>query len=201
MPDITITTVLVNGIYNGLYGIDLVGAHNEHFLLALYQHQIAADQLAQGALGQEVIRKVVQMSNLLIALVSVLINGQEALIGIKAEVLFAVIGEIARIVTITDDKQLHEAQQSIGIAVASIVFILNDLFHRPAWADLERLKLNLYQRQTIDQQNDVVPMVAVIRVDTQLVNHFKVVLAPFTDVNEGIFQRRTVFTGEFTLFT
>src|SRR5690606_9833743 len=108
------------------YGIDLVGAHNEHFLLALYQHHIAADQLTQGAFGQEVIRKVVQMSNFLIAAVGVLINRQKALIGIEAEVLFAVISEIARIVTITDDKQLHEAQQSIGVAVASIVFILND---------------------------------------------------------------------------
>src|SRR5690606_14681268 len=141
------------------------------------------------------------MSDFLIALVSVLINRQKALIGIKAEVLFAVIGEIARIVTITDDKQLYEAQQSIGIAVTSIVFILNDLFHSPAWADLERLKLNLHQWQTVDQQDDVVPMVAVIRVDTQLVNHFKVVLAPLADIDEGIFQRRTVFTGEFTLFT
>src|SRR5690606_27452179 len=109
--------------------------------------------------------------------------------------------EIARIATITDDKQLHEAQQSIGIAVTSIVFILNDLFHSPAWTDLERLKLNLHQWQTVDQQDHVVPMVADIRVDTQLVNHFKVVLAPLANVNEGIVQRRTIISCELTLFT
>ena len=111
MPDIAVAAILVDTFNNGLDRIDLVGAHDEDFLLALHQDHIAADQAAQAALFEKVVGKVVQVPNFVVFFVSVLIDGQKTLCGVKTEMLVAVVGEVAGVTFIAHDKQLHETEQ------------------------------------------------------------------------------------------
>ncbi|SMG62810.1 hypothetical protein BMETH_1311_0 [methanotrophic bacterial endosymbiont of Bathymodiolus sp.] len=39
-------------------------------------------------------------------------------------------------------------------------------------------------------------MIAIVGVDTKLINHFKFIFAPVFDVDQGILQRRTIFALE-----
>ena len=43
-------------------------------------------------------------------------------------------------------------------------------------------------------------MVAVVCINAKLVDDFKVVFAPVLDIDQGEFQRGTVFAGEFAFF-
>ena len=48
----------------------------------------------------------------------------------------------------------------------------------------------------IDQNQHVITVVAVVRVDAQLVDHLKGVFAPVFDVDQGVVERRAVIAGE-----
>ena len=115
--------------------------------------------------------------------------------------LIPVIGEIERVVFVADDKQLHEAQQRMGVAVAGVVAVLDDLLHRTAWGNLQGFQLDLHQRQAIDEQNHVIAVMTVISLNAQLIDDFKVVFAPVAQINQHVFQRRAVLAGEFAFFT
>jgi hypothetical protein len=57
-------------------------------------------------------------------------------------------------------------------------------------------QLDLNGGDAVDQEHDVVAMMAVIRIDAQLINDFEGVLAPVLDVDEGVVQRRAVIANE-----
>ncbi len=99
-------------------------------------------------------------------------------------------------VAVADDEELEEAEQRLGVAVAGIVLVVDDLLHRPARADAEGLQLDLHDGDAIDQQDDVVAVVAVVGVDAELVDDLEGVLAPVLDVDEGVVERRAVVAGE-----
>jgi hypothetical protein len=120
------------------------------------------------------------------------VNGQEQLVGVEAEMPGVVIGEVPGIGVVTDDEELNVAQERAGVAVAGIVLVINDLFHRPPGADAQRLELDLHDRYAVEEQDDVVTMVAVVSVDAELVDDLEVVLAPVLDVDERVVQRRAV---------
>jgi len=107
-----------------------------------------------------------------------------------------VVGEIPGVSAVADDEQLQEAQQRAGVAVAGVVLVVNDLLHGPARVDAQRFQLDLHTRHTVDEDEHVIPVVAVVGVDAQLVDHLEGVLAPVFDVDQGVVQRRAVFTGE-----
>jgi hypothetical protein len=69
---------------------------------------------------------------LLVVLVGELIDGQEALVGIEGEVAGVVVGEVVGAVAVADDEELHEAEQRLGVAVAGVVLVFDDLLHGPA---------------------------------------------------------------------
>ncbi len=194
VPDVAIAPVLVDAIDNRLDRIDLVRAHDHQLLLAGDQYHVAADHLAQRAFGQKAVGKVVQVGDFLVVFIRQLVNRQKALVGVKAEVLVVVVGKVVGIAFIADNKQLHKTQQRVGVAVAGVVFVIDDLLHGTARADLEGFQLNLHHRHAVDQQNHVITVVAVIGIDAQLVDDFKVVFAPVFDVDQGVMQRCTVFT-------
>ena len=127
-----------------------------------------------------------QVGDFLVALVRQLVNRQEALVGVKTEVLVVVVGKVVGIAFVADDKQLHEAQQRVAVAVAWVVFVLDDLLHRPARAHLEGFQLNLHDRHAVDQQNHVITVMAIVGVNAQLVDDFKVVFAPVFDIDQGV---------------
>ena len=87
-----------------------------------------------------------------------------------------------------------------GVAVAGIVLVIDDLLHGPARADAEGLELDLHDGHAVDEQDDVVAVVAVVGVDAELVDDLEVVLAPVLDVDERVVERRAVVAGEAVAF-
>ena len=125
-----------------------------------------------------------------------LVDRQEPLVGVEGEVAGVVVGEVPGAVAVADDEELDEAEQRLGVAVAGVVLVVDDLLHRPAGVDAEGLELDLDDGHAVDQEHDVVAVVAVVRVDAELVDDLEGVLAPVLDVDEGVVERRAVVAGE-----
>ena len=107
-----------------------------------------------------------------------------------------VVGEVPGIAAVADDKKLQEAEQGFVVAVAGVVLVIDDLLHGVARADFQRLEFDLHDRQAVDEQNHVIAMVAVLRIDAQLVDHLEGVLAPVLDIDQGVVKRSTVVALE-----
>ena len=196
MPDIAVAAVPVDALDYRLDGVYLVRAHHQQFLFACHEHHVAADHLAQGALGQKGVGEAVQAGDLPVAPVRVLVQRQVAFVGVEAEELAVVVGEVPCIAAVADDEELHEAEQRFPVAVSGVVLVLDDLLHRLARTDRQRLQLDLRHRNAVDQQCHVVAVMAVIGVDAQLVDDLEIVLAPVFDVDQRVLERRAVVALE-----
>ena len=196
VPDVAVAAVLVDAVDDGLDGVDLVRPHHQQLLLAGDEHHVAADHLAERAFGEELLGEVVEVGDLVVVLGRELVDGQEALVGVEGEVAGVVVGEVPGVGAVADDEELHEAEERPGVAVAGVVLVFDDLLHGPAGADAEGLQLDLDDGHAVDEQDDVVAVVAVVGVDAELVDDLEGVLAPVLDVDEGVVQRRAVVAGE-----
>ena len=196
MPDVAVATMLVDARDDVFDSVDLVRAHHEQLLLAGHQHHVAADHLPQRALGQEGIGKWFQSGDLRVVLIGELVDGQVALVSVEAEVPRVVVGEVVRRVTIADHEHLHEAEQRPCEAVARIVLVLDDLLDGAPRVDAEGLQLDLHHRNAVDQQDDVVAVVAVVGIDPQLVDDLEGVFAPVVDVHQRVVERRAILARE-----
>ncbi len=196
MPDVAVAAVLVDTVHDGPGGIDLIRAHHHQLLFAGDEHHVAADHLAQGAFDEEAFREVVEVGDLFVGLICELINGQETLLGVEGEVAGVVVGEVVSAALIADDEELDEAKERAGVAVAGVVFVINDLLHGPARIDAESLQLDLHDRHAVDKENDIVTMVAVVCVDAQLVDGLEAVFAPVPGIDQGVIERRAVVASE-----
>ncbi len=196
VPDVSVAAVVVDALHNLLHGIDLIGPHDHQLLFADHEDHVAADGSAEVAFFKESLREGVEVGDLLVVLVRELVYGQESLFGIECKVAGVVVGEIERPVPITDDEELHEAEQRFGVTVAGVVLVLDDLLHGPARTNAEGLQLDLHDRHAVDEQDDIVTVVAVVRVDAKLVDDLEGVFAPVFDVDQGVVQRRTIVAGE-----
>ena len=99
-------------------------------------------------------------------------------------------------VAVADDEELKEAEQRPGVTVAGVVLVVDDLLHGPARADAEAFQLDLHTGHAVDEQQDIVAVVTVVRVDAELVDDLKGVFAPVPDVNQHVVQRRAVIASE-----
>ena len=99
-------------------------------------------------------------------------------------------------VAVADDEELHEAQERARVAVAGVVLVFDDLLHGAAGVDAEGLELDLRGGDAVDEQDDVVAVVAVVGVDAELADDFEGVFAPVVDIDERVVQRRAVVAGE-----
>ena len=199
MPDVPVAAVLLDAIHDGLDRINLVRSHQEELLLALDEHHVAADHSPEFALLQEAVGEVVEMIDRLVVLVGETVHGEVTLVSIEGEVAGVVVGEIDRFGAIADDEKLDETEQRAGVAIAGVVLIFDDLLHRAPRIDGEGLEFHLGHRDTVDEKNDVVAVVAVVGVDAELVDDFEVVFAPVLDVHQGVGQRRAVVADEVVL--
>ena len=99
-------------------------------------------------------------------------------------------------VAVADDEELDEAEKRLGVSVTGIVLVVDDLLHRPPGADPKRLQLDLNDGDAVDQEHDVVAVMAVVRIDAELIDDLEGVLAPVLDVDEGVVERRAVVADE-----
>lgn len=196
MPDVAVTAVLLNTLDNRLHCINLIGTHHQQFLLAGDQYHIAANHLAESTFGEEGIGKFIQVGNFLIVFTGPLIKRQEALVGVEAEVASVVVGKIPGFTAVTDNEQLQEAQQGFAVTVAGIVLVINNLLHGAARADGQCFQLDLHYGHTINEQHHVISMMAVIGVDTELIGHLEIVLAPVPGIDQGVMKWRTIIALE-----
>ncbi|GEM_PF-1974162 len=196
VPDIAVAAVLLDAGHEMLHRIDLIGSHHEQLLLAGDEYHVAADGLGERAFHQEGRGEVVEVGDLLIRLVGELVDGQETLVGVEGEVAGVVVGEVIGVVSIADDEELEEAKERLGVAVAGVVFVLDDLLHGPPWMDAEGFQLDLHDRDAVDEDEHIVTVVAVVGVDAELVDGFEGVFAPVLDVDQGVVQRCAVVTSK-----
>ncbi|OPZ61164.1 MAG: hypothetical protein BWY88_00346 [Synergistetes bacterium ADurb.Bin520] len=188
VPDEAVAAVLVDAIHDALHGIDLIRAHHHELLLALDEDHITADRLAQGAFDEESFGKTVEVGDLFVGLVGELVDGEEALVLVEGEVAGVIVGEIPGVGAVADDEKLDEAEERLGVAVAGVVLVLDDLLHGPARTDAEGLQLDLHAGHAVDEDENVVAVVAVVGVDAQLVDHLEGVFAPVFDVDQGVLE-------------
>jgi len=196
VPDVAVAAVLVDAVHDGLDGIDLVGPHHQELLLAGHQHHVAADHFAERAFGEEFGGEGVELGDLFVVGGGELVDGQKTLVGVEAEVPGVVVGEVPGIRAVADDEELDEGEQRIGVAVAGVVFVIDDLLYGAARADGEGFQLDLHHRHAVDEQDHVVAVVAAVGVDAQLVDDFEVVLAPVLDIDQRVVERRAVVALE-----
>lgn len=104
-----------------------------------------------------------------------------------------IIGKIKRISPVADDKKLDKAQQGVGIAVAGIVFILDDLLHSTPGACIQCFELDLHDGHAVDEQDYIISVVAVGGIYPKLVDYFKIIFAPLFNIDKGVLQRCTIF--------
>ena len=196
VPDVAVAAVIENAVHDGFDGVHLIGPHHQQLLFAGHEHHVAADGFAQGALGQKGFGKVVKVADFLVGFVGKLVDRQKPFVLVEGEVTGVVVGEVIGVGAVADDEQLQKAQQRFGVAVARIVFVINDLLHGAARVDGQCLQFHLYARHPVDEDEHVVAVVAVVGVDAQLVNHLEGVFAPVLDVDQGVVERCAVVAGE-----
>ena len=62
-----------------------------------------------------------------------------------------VVCKVERVTLVTDNKQLYNTKQGVGITIAWIIFVINNLLHSAAWHDIKGFKLNLNNRDAVNQ--------------------------------------------------
>ena len=107
-----------------------------------------------------------------------------------------VVGKVVRAVSIADDEELKKAKKRLGVAIAGVVLVLDYLFHGPPWLDAEGFQLDLHTGDSIDQDEHIVTVVAVVRVDAKLIDDLEGVFAPILDIDQGEIERSSVIAGE-----
>lgn len=192
MPDIVIATILLNALHNRFNGVNLIWPHHQKLFLAGDDDHVTADHLPQGAFRQEILSKTVKVDDLFVVLCRKLINRQKLLVGIEAEMACVIVCEVPRINAIADNEKLDEAKQRFAISAALIVLVLDNLLHRPARADGQSFQLDLDDWNTIDEQDYIVAVMAVVRVDAKLIDDLKAVLAPVTNIHQSVVEWRPV---------
>ncbi len=136
----------MDALDDGFDGVDLIRPHHQELLLACDEDHVPVDRLGERALGEEDIGEVVQVDDFLVVLVGVLVDGQVALVLVEREMPGVVVGEVIRVVAVRNDEELDEAEERAGVAVAGVFFVFDDLLHRPARVDAQRLEFDLRDR-------------------------------------------------------
>ena len=139
MPDIAVTPIFIDTIYDGLYSINLIRTHHQYLLFAGNKYHVTANHLTQFTFCQKDIREVVKVGYLLVLLVCPLIDRQIVLGSIEIEMSPVIVSKIVGVCPVADNEHLYEAEQRISISVTNIILIVNDLLHGTTRADIKCL--------------------------------------------------------------
>jgi len=110
---------------------------HQKLLLACNEYHVAADRLPKGAFDEEGLGEAIEVGDLFVVHLGELIDGEEALLGIESEVAGVVVGEVPGLGAVADYEELEEAEKRLGVAVAGVVLVIDDLLHGSARADAE----------------------------------------------------------------
>src|SRR3546814_8591923 len=136
------------------------------------------------------------MVDLFVVLGRELVDRKEPLVSVESKVPRVVVGEVSSFRAVADDEELDKAEKRLGVSVTGVVLVVDDLLHRPPGIDPKRLEFDLNHGDAVDQEHDVVAVMAVVRIDAQLIDDLEVVLAPVLDVDEGVVERSEEHTSE-----
>jgi len=75
-----------------------------------------------------------------------------------------VICEIPSFVAIAHDEELEETGEGLGVDLSGIVLVFDDLLQGPVRVNSEGLQLDLHDRHAVDQEDDIVTVVALVGV-------------------------------------
>ena len=116
---------------------------------------------------------------------------------IEMEVLIVIVGEVHCVAAaVADDEKLHEAHQRIGVSVSPVLLVADNLFNRLHRGNAMAFKLNLHQGQAVDQNDNIVALVAVGGIDGELVHHLIVILAPVPQVHKAVVEGGAIVACE-----
>ena len=197
MPDVAVLVVFRDTVNDAFNSINLVGTHNKNLLLCLHEHHITANEAAEGALGEHHVGEFEEFRNFVVALVGCVIDGKIVIGSVEVKVLVVVIGKVHSVAAaVADDEELHETHQRIGVAVTAVLLVADNLFNSLHRRNAVALELNLYQWQAVDQDDDVVALATIGGIDSELVHHLIVILAPVPQVHKAVVEGGTVVPHE-----
>lgn len=110
MPDIAVATILIDTVYDGFDGIDLVRPHHQQLPLACNQYHVLANHFTKSTFRKELVCKLMKTGYFSVIPACKLINRQKLLMGIEGKVFFVVVCEVVRIRVVRYDKELDKAE-------------------------------------------------------------------------------------------
>ena len=136
------------------------------------------------------------MSDLGVVLGRELVDWKEMLVCIESEVSYVIIGEVPSISAVADNKELDKTEKRSGVSVTGVVLVVDDLFHCSPGADSKRLQFDLNNRYAVNQEHDIVSVMAIVGIDAKLIDELEGILAPVLDINQSVVERCAVFSDE-----
>ena len=166
VPDVAIAAVLIDAVDNRLDRVDLVrGASSGAFGSLAMRTMYLLIIWPKRALGEEPIGEIVEVSDIRIVPGREPVDRKESLVRVEGEMPRLVVGEVIRIRAVADNEKLDEAEERPGISVARVIPVADDLLHRPPGADPGRLQFDLNHRDAVDQEHDIVAVMAVVGIE------------------------------------
>ena len=171
MPDITVIVGVFYTVENLLHCIELIRTKHHQTFVPLMQDDILTDNLAQRTLVEEHCGKLLQVVERHIGCIR----------PVECELIatIRVVGEIASVHTIGDDKQLDVIKQSMERSLVIALYLVVCLFQFHTSA----LQFYLNQRQTIDKYRHIVTTL-LSTFNRNLIRNLKLVLTPVSAVQE-----------------
>ena len=138
VPDVAVLIRVLDAVQDFLHSVILVRAEDHQAFISIVQDDVFGNHLAHGAFVKEVGRKLAEIVHRLIV-------GQCPVEG-KLIATVGIIGEIARVDTVGDDKKLDVVEKAAeGSFLVALHLVVGLLQLYAAF-----LKLNLYERKAVD---------------------------------------------------
>ena len=171
MPDITIIIGVLYTIQNLFYRIELVRTKHHQALVSFMQYDIFSYDFAKVTFFQEEYGKFIQFIERMIGCIRPIECKLISTIGI--------IGKIASIYTVGNDKQLYIIKQPVKRSLVVALYLVIRLFKLHSTT----LQFNLHQRQTINQKSHIITaFFASFRCD--LVGNLELILTPLLPIQK-----------------
>lgn len=185
VPDESVAGVVVDAVDDALDGIDLVGTHDEDATFGLDEDYVAADEVSERVFVEHEVGETEEVGHEVVVWGGCVVDREVGVGSVEAEVLVVVVGEVQGVgAAVADDEELHEAEERVGVAVAAVLLVIDNLLDGLEGRDAVVFEFDLDERESVDEDDDVVALSTVGSVDGELVDDLEVVFAPVAEVDE-----------------